>query len=153
MIVCCEHNFSSFVFEDLRRKWALVSQSVLSSVEALAELSLILSWAEPASRGLKGEGWVGPSHSFITISNKWESLHQAPSPFCSVSEKFILWETSNLLFTWGFYYPCFFFPLSLVTDTWEDLNPFPIPWPLPSPIDVNSEAFCSTIKSISLPSS
>lgn len=44
-----------------------VSQSVLSSVEAAAELPCILSWAGPASRGLKGEGcgggWGHRSHS------------------------------------------------------------------------------------------
>lgn len=68
--VCQPARGSEAVSERPHALLCAVSQSVLSSVEAPAELSCILSWAGPASRGLKDEGWVGPPHSFITISNK-----------------------------------------------------------------------------------
>lgn len=80
---------------------AVCSQSVLSPLEAPAELSCILSWAGPVSRELKedGEGWGWAGASFITISNKWERRHQALSPF---SQKvFFLTSQSFAKPTWN----------------------------------------------------
>lgn len=47
----------------------------------------------------------------------------------------------------------FLFFVFLVTDTWKDLHPLPIPWPLLSPLNVNGKAFCNTVKSAPLLSS
>lgn len=62
---------------------AVCSQSVLSSLEALTELSCILSGAGPASRGLKGEveGW-GWGVATTLILNHFKQMRKPAS--CTV---------------------------------------------------------------------